>query len=391
MLVHVLLVCGDDPLRSQIRDSLTGADVLVTEEPKAERLWARLGQESFDLVVAEQSSLTPQTVEEVRDLPDRPEVILIAGTGEEARRADLQAAGAFAVVSPGLDPLRFRHSLATIVNRYREISVDRLRAETQPRSALDDFSSNSPAMKRLLAAGAEAIYQVARAFRQGELGPLHNPEFTIVEWYRPGDRMAEGIALLSDRCEALLDRGRAEPISYGEAFERYAGFDPHTADAETPASAAERLGIAVPATLREDDRDGWLDLLLAERVGPQLGGERPAILYDYPASQAALARVRPGDPPLAERFELFVAGIELANGYHELLDPDELARRNVETNALRRADGKKPLPEESHLLAAMRAGLPACSGAALGFDRVVMLAGGAARIDEVIPFPFDRA
>jgi len=246
------------------------------------------------------------------------------------------------------------------------------------------------AMKRLVAAGGKAIYQVTRAFRQGEQGPLHNPEFTIVEWYRTGDGMSEGLGLLGDLCEALLDRGPAERISYREAFERHAGLDPHSADADTLRSAAERLGIAVPVSLREDDRDGWLDLLLSEQVAPRLGERRPAILYDYPASQAALARVRKGDPPLAERFELFVSGIELANGYHELVDPDELARRNAEINALRKADGKPPLPEESRLLAAMTAGLPACSGTALGFDRLAMLAAGATRIDQVIPFPFDR-
>ena len=146
-----------------------------------------------------------------------------------------------------------------------------------------------------------------------------------------------------------------------------------------------------PASLAPDDRDGWLDLLLAERVSPKLGTDRPAIVYDYPASQAALAVVRAGDPAVAERFELFASGIELANGYHELVEAAELRRRNKETNALRVADGKEPLPEESRLLSAMESGLPPAAGVALGFDRVVMLAAGARRLDEVIPFPFDRA
>jgi elongation factor P--(R)-beta-lysine ligase len=115
------------------------------------------------------------------------------------------------------------------------------------------------------------------------------------------------------------------------------------------------------------------------------------ILYDYPASQAALARVRPGPPPVAERFELYVRGIELANGYHELLDAATLRDRNRSNNALRLTDGKPALPEDSRLLAAMDAGLPACTGVALGFDRVVMLASGAATVAEVIAFPFDRA
>jgi lysyl-tRNA synthetase class 2 len=247
------------------------------------------------------------------------------------------------------------------------------------------------AMKRLLAAGGRAIYQVTRAFRQGERGPLHNPEFTIVEWYRAGDGMPEGIALLSELCDELLGRGPAERISYQEAFERYAEVDPHTADAKALISAAARHEIAAPASLAEDDRDGWLDVLLVECVQPHLGQKRPAILYDYPAGQAALARVRPGRPPVAERFELFVSGVELANGYHELLRPEVLRRRNAQNNTRREADGKGALPAESRLLAAMEAGLPACTGVALGFDRVVMLAAGATRLEEVMAFPFDRA
>src|SRR5262249_33417780 len=124
---------------------------------------------------------------------------------------------------------------------------------------------------------------------------------------------------------------------------------------------------------------------------PQLGRDRPTILYDYPASQSALARIRPGNPPVAERFELYYHGIELANGYHELLDPAALTQRNRENNHLRSADGKYTLPENSRLLEAMQHGLPACSGCALGFDRLVMVASGASTIQEVMAFPIDRA
>jgi lysyl-tRNA synthetase class 2 len=270
-------------------------------------------------------------------------------------------------------------------------------------------------MKRLLAAGAGAIYQVARVFRQDELGPLHNPEFTLVEWYQPGEGMDQGMQFTSDLCEALLasapkcgtaalgcaDRPAqpraavpqfaAERISYREAFQRYAGIDPHVADGPALVAAVRKCGIQPPASLDPADRDGWLDLLLVERVQPHLGVDRPALLYDYPASQAALARIRPGDPPVAERFELFVAGVELANGYHELLDPAELRTRNARTNAQRMADGKPALPEESRLLRAMESGLPPAVGVALGFDRLVMLAAGAKSIAEVMAFPFDRA
>ena len=246
-------------------------------------------------------------------------------------------------------------------------------------------------MKRLLAAGAEAIYQVSRVFRQEEQGPLHNPEFTLVEWYRTGDDFRAGMQLTGELCAALLDRGPAELLSYAQAFQRYVGLDPHAADTETLITTARQCGSPPPESMARDDRDGWLDWLLTERVQAQLGVERPVLLYDFPASQAALAQIRPGEPPLAERFELYASGWELANGYHELLDAAELRRRNTRANQLRRRDGKAALPEESRLLAAMEHGLLPAVGCALGFDRLVMLAAGARSIDEVIAFPWDRA
>ena len=153
---------------------------------------------------------------------------------------------------------------------------------------------------------------------------------------------------------------------------------------------AKARGLSPPSRIG-DDRDVWLDFLMSELVAPHLGRDRPEIVFDYPASQAALARVRSDDPPVAERFELFFQGVELANGYHELLDADELRRRNAAANAQRVADGKPALPEDSRLLAAMDYGLPACTGVALGFDRIVMLAAGATSLAEVMPFPIGRA
>lgn len=287
---------------------------------------------------------------------------------------------------------------------FLEVETPLLSADTVVDRHLDPFAvevgggrrywlQTSPefGMKRLLVAGGEAIYQITRVFRREELGPLHNPEFTMVEWYRTGQDMAGGMQLLSDLAESLLARGPAERLSYAEAFQRYVGLDPHTATLAELRAAAPARGVIAPESLRADDRDGWLDILLVELVQPHLGLDRPAIVYDYPAGQAALAQVRPGPPPVAERFELYVSGIELANGYHELLDPAVLRRRNAENNRLRQADGKEPLPEESRLLAAMESGLPSSVGAALGFDRVVMLAAGAKRLEEVIAFPFNRA
>ena len=283
-------------------------------------------------------------------------------------------------------------SADTVIDRHLDPFPVRVDADsTGPGRTCWLQTSPEFAMKRLLGAGAGAIYQVTRAFRQGELGPLHNPEFAIVEWYRPGDDMARGMRLLDDLCDELLELGPAEQISYREAFERYAGIDPHTADMPSIRAAAESSGISAPVGMPDDDRDSWLDLLLSERVGPRLGNDRPTIMFDYPAGQAALARVRHEDPPVAERFELFVRGVELANGYHELLDPAILRKRNTQSNAQRSRDGKPRLPEESRLLAAMESGLPACTGVALGFDRLVMLAAGAKHLNEIIAFPFDRA
>jgi len=196
--------------------------------------------------------------------------------------------------------------------------------------------------------------------------------------------------LLSDLCEALLQRGAANRLSYAEAFARHVGLDPHAATCDELRAAANRLGVSVPATLA-DDRDGWLDLLLTERIQPHLGRDRPTILFDYPASQAALARVRHADPSVAERFELYVDGIELANGYHELTEAGVLRRRVAAANLQREADGKPRLPEESRLLAAMEAGLPPATGVALGWDRLVMIAAGAKNLAEVLAFPIERA
>jgi lysyl-tRNA synthetase class 2 len=270
------------------------------------------------------------------------------------------------------------------------LSADPRRPEAGERLYLQ--TSPEFGMKRLLAAGGEAIYQITRAFRNGdERGRLHNPEFTIVEWYRVGDGLHEGMRLLSDLSEALLARGPAELVAYCDAFKRHAGVEPHAASVEALVEAATGHKIAVPNGLLQD-RDGLLNLLLVELVEPHLGRGQPTILYDYPATQAALARVRPAQStPVAERFELYADGVELANGYHELLEAEVLRERNMQANRQRVADGKPPLPENSRLLAAMDAGLPPCAGVALGFDRVVLIASGASSINEVIAFPIERA
>jgi lysyl-tRNA synthetase class 2 len=262
-----------------------------------------------------------------------------------------------------------------VVDRHLDpLSVILLVDPREPEIGPKLWLQTSPefAMKRLLATGNKklgSIFQITRAFRGGEIGPLHNPEFTMVEWYRVGDDYASGMQLLADLAEEILSLGAPERLTYREAFRRYAGVDP----------------------LEPKHTDLHLDLLLTQKVEPHLGQSRPTILYDYPASQSALARIREGNPPVAERFELYVRGIELANGYHELLDPAVLRARNTANNQLRRSDGKPVLPEESRLLAAMEHGLPPCSGCALGFDRLVMVATGASSIQEVMAFPIEGA
>lgn len=247
-------------------------------------------------------------------------------------------------------------------------------------------------MKRLLAAGAEAIFQVTRSFRGGERGRWHNGEFTIVEWYHHGD-MRTGIDLLDALSRELLATQPAVQTTYAEAFAQHVGVDPHAATVDELAAAAVAAGVVVPAGLDRGDRDGWLNLLLALRVEPELGRDRPEILYHYPASQASLAKVITAEDgtPVAERFELYYRGVELANGFHELADAAELRRRFALVNELRAADGRSELPLPERLLAAVEHGLPDTTGCALGFDRLVMLATGAASIDEVIAFPDERA
>jgi lysyl-tRNA synthetase class 2 len=248
-------------------------------------------------------------------------------------------------------------------------------------------------MKRLLAEGLRAIFQVTRSFRQGERGQLHNPEFTIVEWYRAGDGLDEGIELLEALCREVAGAPTAIHTSYAAAFERYASVDAHRATCDELAEAAQRLGVAVPEAMGRADRDQWLNLLMAMVVEPRLGAAGPEILYDYPASQSALAAtaVRPNDVEVAERFELYWRGVELANGYHELTDAASLRRRLQAVNVKRTANDRPALPLPERLLSAMEyRGLPPCSGCALGFDRLAMLVCGAESINDVMAFTEER-
>lgn len=249
-------------------------------------------------------------------------------------------------------------------------------------------------MKRLLAAGFGAIFQLARVTRGGEGGRRHNHEFTLLEWYRPGWDHHRLIGEVEELLVAVLGAraGRAERLSYADAFRRHAGVDPHSASLAELDAAIAAAGLAGPS-FDADDRDGRLHLLMALAVEPALGAGTVAI-HDFPASQASLARVRPAtgdEPAVAERFEVYVDGVELANGFHELTDAGEQRRRFAADLDRRRAAGLPAPPTDERFLAAVDHGLPPSAGVALGFDRLVMLATGAASIDEVIAFPAGRA
>jgi elongation factor P--(R)-beta-lysine ligase len=247
------------------------------------------------------------------------------------------------------------------------------------------------AMKRLLAGGSGDIYQICHVVRGNERGRLHNPEFTLIEWYRLGF----SLGALMDEVEALVRvllgpqhrPRRSERLSYREAFARELSLDPFVAPDATLEEAARRLGLESAAA----NRDELLEFLMGVGVGPRLGRGALTFIHGYPATQAALARLDPQDRRAALRFELYCEGIELANGFEELQSAAEQRARFERDNAERRRAGQPLRPPDERLLAALGCGLPDCAGVALGFDRTLMLAVGAKHIDEVLAFPTGRA
>jgi lysyl-tRNA synthetase class 2 len=244
-------------------------------------------------------------------------------------------------------------------------------------------------MKRLLAAGSGPIYQLARAFRDGEAGRRHNPEFSLLEWYRPGfdhhQLMGEVAALVG----ACLGERPWRKCGYRQLLLEVLGLDPfHASVAELEAIAREHLDVGDLVA----DREVWLDLLISHLVEPRLVGPEMVFVYDYPASQAALARVGGvAGEEVAHRFELYVDGLELANGYFELGDAQEQRRRFAADNRRREQAGLAPMPVDEKLLAALADGFPDCSGVALGVDRLLMLATGAGDISSVLTFDWSRS
>jgi len=245
-------------------------------------------------------------------------------------------------------------------------------------------------MKRLLSAGSGAIYQICKVFRQGELGRFHSPEFTLLEWYRPGydhHRLMDEVAILVDRLIPDIPSCR---YSYQALFQEFLSIDPHNTNIAQLKGVAVDHGLSGAETMELSNADGWLDLLITHLIEPKLP-KGLCFIYDFPVSQASLAQVREDSPPVAERFELYLDGIEVANGFHELTDAEEQERRFEAENLRRLHGGLDPMPIDGHLLQAMAHGLPACAGVALGLDRLLMFKTGAQSLQEVLAFPLDRA
>ena len=247
-------------------------------------------------------------------------------------------------------------------------------------------------MKRLLSSGYPDIYEICKVFRDGESGRHHQPEFTMVEWYRLDFGLSEIMQEAVDFIECLVDAScfanPAVRISYQQAFSEFAGIDVSDIDVESLAQVVE-ADDQLKASLG-DRRDDWLNLVLAERISPQFPRDQLTVLHHYPASQAALARTCPDDASLADRFEVFAGPLELANGYVELLDAKEQIDRFENDQNSRGRAGRPQRPIDDLFIAALQSGLPACAGVAVGFDRVHMLNEGADDIRRTLCFPFDR-
>ena len=262
------------------------------------------------------------------------------------------------------------------------------------------YLNTSPeyAMKRLLADNPRAIYQICKAFRDDELGSQHNPEFTMLEWYRPAYDMLQLMDELAELIVTVFKDAAFVPVferlSYQQAFENVTGFNPHRVTSEVCYQFAVRNNVEIPQGLTAaDDVDDWLDWLLTQCVLPAFKKDGFTFLYDYPASQCALARVENNIDQIAvaKRFELFFADVELANGFFELTDADEQQQRFQQENQRRQQAGKKAVPIDENFIAALTHGLPECAGVAVGLDRLLMVLLSSENIAQVLSFSWPQA
>ncbi len=267
-------------------------------------------------------------------------------------------------------------------------AIECIRADVAGLGELAHFLQPSPeyAMKRLLVAGSGDIYQLCRVFRDGELGRWHQPEFTLLEWYRVGwdesELMTEVEQLFNETLGNARPSGPSVRLTYAQAFERHLNIDPHDPGDALPSKLRER-GIHVPQDLSSD---ALLDLALSQIVVPGVDSDALTFVYDYPASQASLAEIKPTTPRVAARFEVFARGIELANGFRELRDPNEQRRRFEAELAMRTVESRTTPPLDEEFLAALEQGLPACAGVAVGVDRLVALAAGLDNVADAMSF-----
>lgn len=270
--------------------------------------------------------------------------------------------------------------------------MNAIRAENPLCNHAPFYLQTSPeyAMKRLLAADSGPIYQISKAFRQAEQGPRHNAEFTLLEWYRPGFDHHQLMDEVDELMQAVTGSGSCQRISYRHLFDQHFAIDPHSIDCETVKVIAQQH---VDVQMHSNNRDDWLNLLLAEIIEPTLGRDVPVFIYDYPTSQATLAKIGKDytETAVAQRFELYYQGIELANGYHELTDVDEQQRRFVSDQHVRQTHRQPHIAIDPYLMAAMRSGIPPCAGVALGVDRLLMTMLKVNRIEEVIAFSTHHA
>ena len=261
-----------------------------------------------------------------------------------------------------------------------------LSSSKQTASGLPLYLQTSPEfhMKRLLSAGSGSIFQICKAFRNEESGRFHNPEFTLLEWYRVGFDHFLLMDEMDQLLQIVLNCEAARRCSYQEAFIEVLDVDPLTADLKELKEAGSKLKLG-DVLDNETDKDTILQLLFCMAIEPVIALHRPCFVYNFPASQAALARISEDDPRVAERFEVYYKGIELANGFHELSDPQEQLKRFQEDNHQRRLKGLEEMPIDQHFIDSLE-NLPDCAGVALGIDRLIMLATEQTHIDDVLSF-----
>jgi lysyl-tRNA synthetase class 2 len=274
------------------------------------------------------------------------------------------------ITDPAIEPLIVERAVSLVQPHYLQTSPEY-------------------AMKRLLSAQGESIYQISKAFRDGEAGARHNPEFTLLEWYRPGFDHHRLMAEVADLVRHCLGERPLQKRSYRQLFLDVLQVDPFTAAADELQDTAR---LHLDTGNLSGDRDLWLDLLMSHLIEPRLAELGMCFVYDYPASQAALSQIADVEGvSVGQRFELYVDGLELANGYCELTDPAEQRLRFERDNVRRREYGRPERPLDERLLAAMEHGLPDCSGVALGVDRLLMLVTGASDIRDVLAFDWQRS